>query len=132
MKKITLDITGMHCASCSAVITKALKKLGGIPDVNVNTTTNKATVHYDEKRVALPAMIDAIKKKGYGASASRGTYNFNKESLIRRKEQKTLELQFIISLIFSLITIILPGVISLFWVFGVFLFSGQVLRHLMK
>ena len=44
IRKTTLDITGMTCAACSNRIEKKLNKLD---DVNVNLTTEKATVEYN-------------------------------------------------------------------------------------
>ncbi len=38
-KRITLPVTGMHCANCSAIIERNLKKLDGVGDVNVNYAT---------------------------------------------------------------------------------------------
>ena len=62
-----LSITGMHCASCAAIITRKLKKTTGVIEANVNYGANKATIVYDESAVDIPALIDAIKKAGYGA-----------------------------------------------------------------
>src|SRR3990172_6367428 len=67
MKKTTLSITGMHCASCSTVITKALLKTPGVTSANVNFSTAKATVDYDEKQTNEQKLIIVVKSKGYGA-----------------------------------------------------------------
>ena len=48
MKKIVLDIEGMHCASCATLITKSLAKSNGVTNANVNYSTAKAVVDYDE------------------------------------------------------------------------------------
>ena len=40
MKKEKFDITGMSCAACSARVTKAVEKVAGTQDVNVNLLTN--------------------------------------------------------------------------------------------
>ena len=50
MKKTTLDITGMHCASCSTLINRALDKSDAVKNVNINLTTNKATIEFDETK----------------------------------------------------------------------------------
>ncbi len=44
MKTTTLEITGMHCASCQKLVERALKKIPGVSSVNVNIATNKAHV----------------------------------------------------------------------------------------
>ncbi len=106
MKKTTLEITGMHCASCSAVINKALSKAEGVKSANVNLTTNKATVEYDEAKTEIPLLIETIKKKGYGASEAKKN-DADKESKAREKEINDYKRRFHISLIFTVPVFIL-------------------------
>ena len=63
-KKITLDITGMHCASCATLITKRLEKEPGVSYANVNLTTEKATVDFDETKILEKNIINAIESLG--------------------------------------------------------------------
>jgi len=67
MKKTAFPVTGMHCASCAINIERRLKKLKGVENANVNLATEKATVEYDEGKVALGDMKQAIEGIGYGA-----------------------------------------------------------------
>ena len=62
--KKTFDVKGMHCASCVSVIERALKKVNGVSDVNVNLATNKATVTCND---ATPedSLTAAVKNVGY-------------------------------------------------------------------
>ncbi|MFH0863049.1 MAG: heavy metal translocating P-type ATPase [Candidatus Altiarchaeota archaeon] len=69
-KKINLKISGMHCASCSALVTRGLQKTDGVVSANVNLSTEKAHVEYDESKLDVPKLIEAVKKKGYGATVS--------------------------------------------------------------
>lgn len=100
MKKTTLDIKGMHCASCSAVIDKALKKTKGVSKANVNLTTNKAVVEFDESKVGISDFIKAIQSKGYDAKEFKGS--LDKESLSKKKEIKNLKLRLIMSMFFGI------------------------------
>ncbi|TSC97452.1 MAG: Cu2+-exporting ATPase [Candidatus Peregrinibacteria bacterium Greene1014_49] len=74
-----LSITGMHCASCAAIITRKLKKMPGVTDANVNYGASKANIVYDENAVDVPALIGAITKAGYGAAIA---------STVDREEEK--------------------------------------------
>ena len=74
-----LSITGMHCASCAAIITRKLKKTPGVTEANVNYGANKANVVYDESTVGVPALINTIIKAGYGAVVA---------STVDREEEK--------------------------------------------
>ncbi|VVB53637.1 putative copper-exporting P-type ATPase A [uncultured archaeon] len=68
--KTNLRISGMHCANCSTLITRTLKKTPGVTDANVNLSTEKAAVDYDETKVSVQEIISAVKNKGYGAQVS--------------------------------------------------------------
>jgi Cu+-exporting ATPase len=65
--KTTLDITGMHCASCANIITRGLKKVPGVTEANVNYATHKAVITH-EADATPDALIAAVKAKGYGAA----------------------------------------------------------------
>ncbi len=55
MKKATINVEGMHCASCQMNISKSLSKVPGIKNMNVQLMNKKAFVDYegelDEKAV---------------------------------------------------------------------------------
>ena len=48
MKKASIKILGMHCASCALTIEKNIKKEKGIKKVSVNYANTKAYIEYDE------------------------------------------------------------------------------------
>ncbi len=60
-------VTGMTCAACSAHVTKAVEKLDGVAEVNVNLMSNSMTVKYDES-LPIDAICEAVKAAGYSAS----------------------------------------------------------------
>ncbi len=65
MNSETFQVKGMHCASCSSVITKKLKKLPGVEDCDVNFATEKVKISFDHDQVGLPEMNNEINKLGY-------------------------------------------------------------------
>ena len=65
--RVTLAITGMHCASCSALITRKLKKTPGIEEANVNFAAAKAHIRFDPTVTSEQNIIAAVKAAGYGA-----------------------------------------------------------------
>lgn len=65
-KKLVLDITGMHCASCAQTISNSLLKQPGIIDANVNITTEKAYIKYKDKIIDKDKIFKVIKNTGYG------------------------------------------------------------------
>ncbi|WP_221088641.1 CopZ family metallochaperone [Deinococcus aquaedulcis] len=67
MTKIELDVTGMTCGHCQTAVTKTLKSVPGVDDVQVNLQTGKAVV----QGAAQPEqLIAAVQEEGYGASLS--------------------------------------------------------------
>lgn len=58
-------VSGMHCASCSAIITKKITKLEGIDSVNVNFATEKAKIIFDSEKIKIEDMNHEIEKLGY-------------------------------------------------------------------
>ncbi len=67
-----IAIDGMTCASCSGRVEKALGKLEGVREAQVNLATEKASISV-ETGVAGPAdLIRAIEKTGFGASMVTG------------------------------------------------------------
>jgi Cu2+-exporting ATPase/Cu+-exporting ATPase len=64
--KKTVAVTGMHCASCSSIITRKIKKLPGIAECTVNLASEKAALEYDPSLVTIDQMNQEIGKLGYG------------------------------------------------------------------
>ena len=55
----------MTCASCSARVGRALTKLDGVEDANVNFATHRAAVTYDPSLVDPEALRAAVERVGY-------------------------------------------------------------------
>lgn len=64
-KKETVEIEGMHCASCVSSVEKSLKKLEGIKVANVNLTTESASIEFDSDKVNHNDFKKAIEDVGY-------------------------------------------------------------------
>ncbi len=82
----TLSITGMHCASCSALITRKLKKTAGVEDANVNLATSKASVCFDPSMVHEHDLVAAVKSAGYGAEV-RSEHDHHGVELDRKRQE---------------------------------------------
>ena len=68
MSHTTLQITGMHCASCVSHVEKGLKSVPGVSDARVNLATNEAAVVFDDAKANVNQLVTAVKSAGYGAS----------------------------------------------------------------
>src|SRR3989344_5620060 len=115
IKKITLDITGMHCASCSTLITKRVQKEPGIKYVNVNQSTEKATVEFDETKTSEIPIIKSIESLGYKARVLSDLEKSPEyENKKKQREIKKLKNTFILSFIFAFPALIIGMVLMLF------------------
>jgi P-type Cu+ transporter len=70
--EVTFPVTGMTCASCVRRVEKALKKVGGVAEAQVNLATEKARVAFDPAEASLDDLRRAVEKAGYGVGAMHG------------------------------------------------------------
>lgn len=61
----SMEIAGMHCASCASIIQKKLSNLDGIKKVAVNYGTQKAKLIFDPQKTSVRDMNEEIDKLGY-------------------------------------------------------------------
>ena len=64
MKKVTLYIQGMHCASCASNIERSLSKVNGVKNVRVNLIMKKGYAEIEDN-VKEEDLKKAIKRAGY-------------------------------------------------------------------
>ncbi|MGV8086367.1 MAG: heavy metal translocating P-type ATPase [Candidatus Woesearchaeota archaeon] len=102
MKKIDLNITGMHCASCAILINKSLSKTEGVSEANVNYASLKARIVFDDKKLSEKDLINVVKNRGYDAQLVdiKNDSKNNEESQLR--EIYSLRKNLFLSLIFSI------------------------------
>lgn len=105
MQKTKFDIQGMTCSSCSAHVEKAVRKLEGIRNVNVNLLSNNMIVEYDEKILNENKIINAVKESGYGATTSnkvnkKEKTNNNEDSIKLMKKRLIISISFLIPLMY--------------------------------
>jgi Cu+-exporting ATPase len=65
VEKQTIAIGGMTCAACAKRIERAVGKLQGIASASVNFATEKLSVEYDEKQLAMRDIEKKVTDVGY-------------------------------------------------------------------
>ncbi len=65
MKETNLKIEGMHCAGCSTRLEKVLNNLEGVEQAQVSLQEKKATIKYDENKISLESIKEAIEDAGF-------------------------------------------------------------------
>ncbi len=66
-KETILTIEGISCSACAWLIEMQLSKSAGINNVNVNATTQRATVQWQEEQIKLSDILGLIDRIGYHA-----------------------------------------------------------------
>ncbi|MFC3715547.1 heavy-metal-associated domain-containing protein [Luteimonas soli] len=68
-EQVVLDAENMTCPACSITIEKALEKVSGVTDTQVDTEAGTVTVTFDSERTSIPAIADAVTNAGFAAKA---------------------------------------------------------------
>ena len=101
--KEKFNITGMSCSACSSHIEKAVSKLNGINNVNVNLLTNSMEVDFNKDILTTSDIINTVVNSGYGASLKNNhkeKTNSKNNDNSEIKELKNMKHRLIISFIF--------------------------------
>ena len=67
MTNIIIDIKGMSCNHCKIAVEEELNKLDGVIKANVNLKNNNVEVEFDETKVNMEKLKQAIEEAGYEA-----------------------------------------------------------------
>ena len=63
MKKVKLDVEGMHCVSCSKILSGELEKIGA-KNISVNSVSGKAFVEVNDD-ISIKHLEKAVKDAGF-------------------------------------------------------------------
>ncbi len=67
-RNVTLDVKGMHCATCPLTVKVVLRKQPGVEDVKVDGEKHTAEVKFDPAKVSPAELAKAVTDAGYPAS----------------------------------------------------------------
>ncbi|MFK3989494.1 MULTISPECIES: heavy metal translocating P-type ATPase [unclassified Psychrobacter] len=101
---IELSIEGMTCASCVGRVEKALKKVEGVQQANVNLATERAWIQ-GNAQVQSSDLIQAVKKAGYTAKQIEQSVSVQQDE--KSTEQQQLKRDLMSSLILAVPVFIL-------------------------
>lgn len=65
----TLDVRGMTCGHCEKAVKGALDEINGVTGVEVHLSAGKVDVTYEDAKVTISAMREAIEEQGYDVVA---------------------------------------------------------------
>ncbi|MDA4120382.1 MAG: heavy-metal-associated domain-containing protein [Thaumarchaeota archaeon] len=70
-KRAVFAVSNIDCATCAMAIEKRLRNVDGIEKVGSSIMLNRIFVDYDESRVGISEIMQAIKKAGYSGYLTR-------------------------------------------------------------
>jgi Cu+-exporting ATPase len=99
---LEVPLIGMTCANCAGNIQRALNKVDGVLDANVNYASEKATVNYIVGVTNRAELTAAVRKAGYDVvEAVAGEELEDTEAAAREAEIRHQEKRFLVGLIFT-------------------------------
>ena len=99
-REATLMLGGITCAACVWLIEQRLMRQAGINQVELNYSTQRARVRWDETRVQLSAILSLIQKTGYTAAP----YDAQKMEAQTLRERKSMLIRLAIAAFASMQT----------------------------
>jgi Cu+-exporting ATPase len=73
-QKISLDISGMSCASCAGGVEATLAQTPGVLQARVNFAASKAIIEYDSQKIDLPRIAKIVKEMGYAVVTRKSIF----------------------------------------------------------
>ncbi len=101
MQRTRFHISGMSCSACSARVERAVGKLPGICQVQVNLLTASMQAEFDPQQLSAEGIISAVEAAGYGACVDEGSPRST------RQDTHTLQQRLLASLAFLIPTMLL-------------------------
>ncbi len=89
VREVSLIIEGIVCAACLWLNEQYLHKLPGVIEVSINYSTHRARVRWDNDRIKLSQILEAVSQIGYLAhpydpETQQKLFEEQRKSLIRR------------------------------------------------
>lgn len=111
-----IEVTGMHCAACSARVQRSLEKKPGVTAANVNLMTGNATVDFDPAAITVDRLIETIRETGYGAELPRESESTEEllqtQDQARAEEFADLRLKVIVSMVSAVLTMLFSTLLA--------------------
>lgn len=72
MGEQVLSVPEVHCGHCVSSIESAVGAIGGVDEVKVSLESKDVTVRFDESKVAIEKIVEAIEEQGYQVGGDGG------------------------------------------------------------
>jgi len=97
-REASLILEGITCAACVWLNEQYIASLPGVTDVRVNYATQRALVRWDESRIRLSEILQAIQRIGYRAVP----YNPDQQQELHRRQRRQQQRRLAIAGLFGM------------------------------
>lgn len=73
MQTDTMNVTGMICGGCPIKLSRALREVEGVTDVDISQASGEVTVRYDEHRLTPHDLSAIVIRTGFGVDGIAAT-----------------------------------------------------------
>ena len=102
MKQEVYKIGGMSCAACSSAVERVTRRMEGVSRSDVNLTTAKMRIEYDESLVSPEQIIKKIEKAGFSAEVYvDDKEKQKKEAKAQERELKAAKKRLVLAVVFA-------------------------------
>ena len=102
MKQEVYKIGGMSCAACSSAVERVTRHMEGVSRSDVNLTTAKMRIEYDESLVSPEQIIKKIEKAGFSAEMYvDDKEKQKKEAKEQERELKAAKKRLVLAIVFA-------------------------------
>ena len=70
-QRVVFAIRGLECASCAIDVGRALRKVAGVMEININYMINKGYVEFDSETITWDLVAKALTDRGYAVVKAR-------------------------------------------------------------
>ncbi len=70
-ERVVFEMHGLDCASCAIDVGRALRRMPGIREANVNYVIDKGFVEFDPEKTSWEAVARALENRGYRVARTR-------------------------------------------------------------
>ena len=114
-QSLELGVTGMTCAACVGRVERALKKVDGVLEANVNLATERATIKFVPAQSGAAHLKRAIREAGYGVIETQaGESREDAERSAREREVSSLRASVIFAAVFGF-PLLLIAMLPMLW-----------------
>lgn len=89
LAEVSLSIEGITCAACAWLIEHKVSQLNGVHKIQVNSTTQRALIQWQESQLPLSKILNQISQIGYQAAP----YQVDEQELLSKKHSRTFLLR---------------------------------------